>query len=79
MHARGADLNSQNRQGQTALHFAFAFGTPPPKILCFSVGFRPREMEGGVHGAGEVACEQGRGHECEEREWHDVLSRCAMR
>ena len=23
---RGADLNTQNRQGQTALHFAFTFG-----------------------------------------------------
>mmetsp|Transcript_13392 Transcript_13392/g.30917 ORF Transcript_13392/g.30917 Transcript_13392/m.30917 type:complete len:337 (+) Transcript_13392:45-1055(+) len=26
LHNRGADLNSQNRLGQTALHFAFAFG-----------------------------------------------------
>jgi len=26
LHNRGADLNTQNRLGQTALHFAFAFG-----------------------------------------------------
>jgi ankyrin repeat protein len=26
LHQRGGNLNTQNRQGQTALHFAFAFG-----------------------------------------------------
>lgn len=26
LHNRGADLDTQNRLGQTALHFAFAFG-----------------------------------------------------
>ena len=26
LHQRGANINTQNRQGQTALHFAFAYG-----------------------------------------------------
>jgi len=70
LHNRGADLNSQNRLGQTALHFAFAFGSVPPRILpgheaAFPDLQTPADSGGAVcrlHGVGQMACEKGSFH-----------------